>query len=138
MTGGLLSQRNLSGILVAAALFFAGACDDSTAPSAITLAVAPTSVTVTRGNETGSTATVTVTRSESFEDSDFPAVLLSAEGLPTGVTVTFSPVAPTGATSTMTVKATTEATNGTYNVTIRGQGSNINPNTTSVSIVVSG
>ena len=136
MIRALLSQRNLSRLLIATAFVSLQACKDETGPVAVTLSLSPSTVSVVRGNTTGSTTTVNITRAQSFADSDFPNVLLSAEGLPAGVTVTFTPVSPTGDTATLTVTAASTATAGTYSITIRGQGSNINSATTGLSITV--
>ncbi len=137
MTRNFSSLRPCSPLFIAASFLFVQGCSDSTAvASPITLSLSPSSVTVARSAT--ATSTVTVTRSEDFANGEFPQVLLTAEGLPAGVTATFNPVAPTGATSTMTLTATAEAALGTKSVTIRGIGSNVNSATASVSVTVTG
>jgi len=75
----------------------------------------------------GSSGTVAITPTESacFARS----ITLSASGLPSGVTATFSPN-PTTGSSSMTVKASSSAATGTYNVTITGTSGTLTASTT--------
>lgn len=83
------------------------------------LAVNPTSVAAAPGSST--TSTITSTLTGGFNS----AVALSASGLPSGVTASFSPVsiaAPGSGTSTLTLTASSSAAAGTYAVTVTGTG----------------
>src|SRR5207247_4405485 len=86
------------------------------APARRTPALAPAALTVAQG-ATG-TATLTITRTN-FTG----AVTLSLGNLPTGVTGTFNPAAPTGTNSTLTVSVDAAVTPGVYNLTVDGAGS---------------
>ena len=90
-----------------------------TAPPAndFSISVSPTSGTVTAGGST--TATVsTATTSGSAQ-----TVNLSASGLPSGATATFSPASVTsGGSSTMTITTSTSTPAGTSTITITGTG----------------
>lgn len=77
------------------------------------LSASPNSVTLTQGNN--GTTTITVLPQNGFSGS----VTLTASGLPTGVTASFSPATTTG-TSTLTLKASGTAATGTANVAITG------------------
>jgi hypothetical protein len=82
------------------------------------LAVSPTSVSAAAGSN--ATTTVSTTVSGGFNS----AVSLSASGVPTGATASFSPAsiaAPGSGSSTLTI-ATGTAAAGTYNLTITGTG----------------
>ena len=94
----------------------------------------PSSVTVTQGG-TG-TSTITVTSLNGFNS----ATTLSASGLPSGVTASFSPnpVTPPAngnVTSTVTFTASSSATTGTSSVTITGT-SGSTTHTTIISLTV--
>ena len=98
--------------------------------SGFSLSASPASVSVS----VGSTGTSTIT--SSVTGGFASAVALTASGLPTGVTVGFSPASLTGAgssTLTFTVASTTAA--GTYPVTVTGtSGSTVE--TTTVTLTV--
>jgi beta-lactamase superfamily II metal-dependent hydrolase len=81
-----------------------------------TLSTSPTSQTVTAGNSTS--YTVSVNRLNGFSS----AVTLSASGLPTGVTASFSTNPTTGNSTTLTTAVAASTTPGTYNFTITGTG----------------
>ena len=86
-----------------------------------TLAVSPTTLSVAQG-ATG-TVTVTTTVSGGFNS----AVALTASGVPSGATSSFSPTsiaAPGSGTSTLTLGGGT-ATAGTYTVTVTGTGGGV-------------
>lgn len=87
------------------------------------LSANPTSVSVTQGS-TG-TSTITITPEGGFSGS----VTLSASGLPSGVTASFSPN-PATSTSTLTLSATSTATAGTVTVTISGVSGSTTGSTT--------
>jgi hypothetical protein len=92
------------------------------------LSASPNSVSITQG--AGGTDTVTVSPVNGFSGS----VSLSASGLPTGVTASFSPTS-TQTTSTLTLTATSSATTGTATVTITGTSGSLS-HTTTVSLTV--
>ena len=92
---------------------------NSTATPNFSVAASPASVTVTQG--ASGTSTITITSTGGFNS----ATTLSASGLPTGVTASFStnPVTPPAngsATSTLTLTASSSATVGAATVTITG------------------
>ena len=92
---------------------------NSTTSPAFSVSASPTSLTVTQGSS--GTSTITVTSTGGFDS----ATTLSASGLPSGVTASFStnPVTPPAngsATSTLTLTASSSATVGTATVTITG------------------
>jgi subtilase family serine protease len=93
------------------------------------VSASPASVTVTQGSS--GTSTITVTSTGGFNS----ATTLSASGLPSGITATFStnPVTPPAngtATSTLTLTASSSATVGTATVTITGVSGSITQTTT--------
>ena len=101
------------------------------APAApnFSLSASPASVAVTQGNS--GTSTITITSTGGFNS----ATTLSASGLPSGVTATFStnPVTPPAngtATSTLTLTASSSATVGMATVTITGVSGSITQTTT--------
>jgi len=100
----------------------------SSSPS-FSLSASPGSVTITQGGA-GGTTTVTVTPVGGFSGS----VTLSASGLPSGVTPSFS-VNPTTSTSVLTLTASATATTGTFTVTIQGTSGSLT-NTTTVQLTV--
>ncbi|HEY0697409.1 MAG TPA: S8 family peptidase [Micromonospora sp.] len=96
------------------------------------ISVSPTSGSVNPGSSV--TATVgtatTVGRPQT--------VTLSARGLPSGVTASFSPSSVTsGGSSTLTLSASSAAPAGTYTITIRGTGT-VTTQTTSYRLTVNG
>ena len=99
----------------------------STSPD-FSLAASPASQTVTQGN--GTSYSVTETPSGGFTGS----VTLSASGLPSGATASFSPN-PTTGTSTMTVSTATSTPAGSYTLTITGTSGAL-AHTTTVTLVV--
>jgi subtilase family serine protease len=93
------------------------------------VSASPASVTITQG--ASGTSTITVTSTGGFNS----ATTLSASGLPSGVTATFStnPVTPPAngsATSTLTLTASSSATVGTATVTITGTSGSTTHSTT--------
>ena len=93
-----------------------------------TLGDSPNALTVTQG--ASGSSTVTVTPQNGFTGS----VALSASGLPTGVTASFSPSSTTGS-STLTLSAGATATTGTKTVTITGTSGSLT-HTTTLSLTV--
>jgi len=93
-----------------------------------TLSGSPTSVTIAQG--TSGTSTITVSPQNGFSG----GVSLSASGLPSGVSASFSPN-PATATSTLTLTATSTATSGTVPVTITGSSGSLT-NTTTITLTV--
>jgi subtilase family serine protease len=99
---------------------------------AFTLTASPTSVSVVQGASGGSTITTAV--SGGFSS----AIALSATGMPTGVTATFSPTsiaAPGSGTSSLTLAVASTTTAGTYPITVTGTGGGIT-HTATVSLTV--
>jgi len=111
-----------------AILIFEQSSPPSTAPS-YTLSASPTSLTITQGGN--GTSAIRVTPQNGFSGS----VSLSASGLPSGVTSSFSPN-PTSTTSTLTLTASGTATTGTVTVTITGTSGTLT-NTTTITLTVS-
>jgi subtilase family serine protease len=107
---------------------------NSTATPNFSVAASPASVTVTQG--ASGTSTITITSTGGFNS----ATTLSASGLPTGVTASFStnPVTPPAngsATSTLTLTASSSATVGAATVTITGT-SGSTTHTTTIALTV--
>ena len=99
---------------------------------AYTLTASPTSVSVVAGS-TG-TSTLTTAVSGGFSS----AIALSASGLPTGVTASFSPAsiaAPGSGSSKLTLTVASTAVAGTSTITITGTGGGIT-HTATVSLTV--
>ena len=87
-----------------------------TAP-AFTIAASPSSLSVVQGSK--GTSTITTTVSGGFNS----AIALSASGVPTGATATFSPTsiaAPGSGSSTLTLATTSSTPAGTYSITVTG------------------
>jgi Pro-kumamolisin, activation domain len=87
------------------------------------LSSSPSSVSVVAG--TSGSSTITITPINSFSGS----VALSASGLPTGVTASFSPASAT-TSSVLTLTAASTATAGTATVTITGTSGTLTHTTT--------
>ncbi|MGA9669472.1 MAG: hypothetical protein WBQ94_09705, partial [Terracidiphilus sp.] len=88
-----------------------------------TLSATPGTLTVSQGDS--GTSTITITGENGFTGN----VTLTAVGLPSGVTATFSPNSATGA-STLTLAASSSATIGSATVTIHGASSTLSATTT--------
>jgi uncharacterized membrane protein len=88
-----------------------------------TLSAAPGTLTVVQGSS--GTSTITVTGENGFTGN----VTLTATGLPSGVTATFSPNPATG-NSTLTLTASSTATLGSATVTIQGASGTLNATAT--------
>jgi subtilase family serine protease len=100
----------------------------TTATPDFSLSAAPNSVSIAQGGN--GTSTVTINKLNGFASS----VNLSASGLPSGVTASFSPASAT-TTSTLTLTASASATAGTSTVTISGTSGSLT-HTTTVSVTV--
>jgi hypothetical protein len=87
------------------------------------LSAQPAGMTLTQGGAAG-TATIAVAPSNGFTG----AVALTASGLPTGVTASFSPASTSGS-STLTLTAAKTATTGTAIVTITGTSGSLSHQT---------
>jgi uncharacterized membrane protein len=100
------------------------------APPDFSIALGPASVTVTAGGN--ATYTVSVGRTGGFSGS----VSLTAGGLPSGATATFSPssVAAPGS-STLTVRTTGATTKGTFTVRVTGTSGTLSHATTATLVV---
>lgn len=99
--------------------------------SSFSLAANPSSLSVAPGRSTTSTITI-ATSSGSAQD-----VSLTASGLPSGATASFSPATVrTGGTSTLTIATAASAPAGTSTVTVSGRGSTSGSATTTVQLVV--
>jgi hypothetical protein len=94
-----------------------------TAAPNYSLSASPTSLSITQA--TSGTSTVTVAPQNGFSGN----VSLSASGLPSGVTASFSPN-PATTTSTLTLTASNTATTGTATVTITGSSGSLTHTTT--------
>jgi kumamolisin len=102
-----------------------------TAPQPVyTISASPNTFTVLRGGAAGtSKISAAVTQGS-------PTIALSASGVPSRVTVTFTPTSITGSTtSTMTVTANKRARAGTYTITVNGtSGSTSVPTTVHLTV----
>jgi subtilase family serine protease len=98
------------------------------------ISASPTSLTIDRG----SSGTVTITSAVTGGFSS--AITLTASGLGSGETATFSPSSITGAgTSTLTISTTSRATTGSRTITITGKnGSTSHTVTVTVDVIRSG
>ena len=99
-----------------------------TATPDFSLSASPTSLSIARGAK--GTTTVTITPLNGFNGS----VTLSASGLHSGATASFTPNPATSA-STLTLTAGKRATNGTFTVTITGKSGTLTRQT-SISLTV--
>ena len=104
---------------------------NSAVSPSFSISASPSSQTVTAGNSTSYTATVT-------PSGGFTAgVSLSASGLPSGASATFSPATIAGGSGSSTMSVTTSSTTptGTYTLTITGTSGALSHSTT-VTLVV--
>jgi uncharacterized membrane protein len=119
--------------MMLAALAFTAACsdDDPVTPSSITVTSSQTTASIVRGGTT--TFPVTIGRTN-FGGT----VNLTAENLPTGVTVNFNPqaVASTATTSTATITASSTAATGTSNIIVRASGAGVSNATSTIALTV--
>jgi uncharacterized membrane protein len=94
------------------------------------LSATPAALSIAQG--TAGSTTIAVAPVNGFTGS----VALSASGVPTGVTVSFSPASTTGS-STLTFTASSTATAGTVNVTVTGSSGSLS-HTTTIALTVTG
>ncbi|MET7426595.1 M4 family metallopeptidase [Dactylosporangium sp. NPDC005555] len=97
------------------------------------LAASPASGSVNPGSSVTSTVTATLTNGSA------QTVALTASGLPSGATASFSPASinSAGGTSTLTIATSASTPSGTYAVTITGTGAS-STRTTTYSLTVNG
>ena len=98
-----------------------------TAPANYTISASPSAVSVVQGSQGSSTITTAI--SGGFNS----AITLSAGGVPTGTTVSFSPnpiAAPGNGSSAMTISVGANTAVGTYPITVTGNGGGIQQSTT--------
>jgi hypothetical protein len=88
------------------------------------LSASPTSQTIPVGAKT--TYTINITRTGGFTGS----VTLSASGVPTGATASFSPNPTTGTSSTLTVATSSSTPAATYTITVTGTSGTLSHKTT--------
>jgi subtilase family serine protease len=99
-------------------------------PPSFSITASPASQSVSAGSS--ASYTVTVNRVNGFAGS----VALSASGLPTGVTASFSPNPTTTTTSTLTLKSTRSSPTGAHTIGISGASTGFPNATTSVSLTL--
>jgi len=105
---------------------------NAAAQANFSLAAAPATQTVTAGSST--TYTVSVTAQNGFTG----AVMLSASGLPSGATASFSPASVSGSgSSTLTIATGSSTATGTSTLTITGTSGSLSHSAT-VSLAVTG
>ncbi len=136
-TGPYARLRSILALSVFTVLAACGGSDDPTpppTPTPGTLAVAVASGTGSAVTGTSATVAVNITRGGSFTG----AVALAAEGVPTGVTATFTPASlPTGTTSSsLALAVAANAAAGTYPITIRATGASVTAATTTFTLTV--
>jgi uncharacterized membrane protein len=105
-----------------------------TAGANFTISASPASLSIQQGKP--GTSTITTAISGGFNS----AITLSASGVPSGTSVSFSPnpiPAPGGGSSTMTITVGSSTPTGTYPITVTGNGGGIQQNTT-VTLTVTG
>jgi hypothetical protein len=123
--------RTSARLVAALAATLVGGCDGSTGTDgSFTMSLSSGSATVGQGGST--TITVTFTRA----DLDAP-ITLAAEGLPTGVTATFSPNPASGATSIIQFSAAASTAPGASAVTIRATAEGAAEQTATLDLSVS-
>jgi uncharacterized membrane protein len=88
-----------------------------TPAGSFTLAVTPAGGLTMPQGTSNNTKTITINRTNYA-----PAITLTAENLPTGLTASFAPNPAGGNTSVLTLTAAASLTPNTYNLTIRGTG----------------
>jgi hypothetical protein len=127
-----------SRLVIAGALLILAACGGKDSPTDTTTPVASMSLltgSATVSVEQGASASAVLTIGRTNFSSD---VLLTAEGLPTGVTATFTPpsVAAGSTTSTLALAASGAAAVGSTTVTVRARATGVADVTTSIALTV--
>jgi len=106
---------------------------NSTSANDFSVAVSPASSSVAAGSSASTTVSTAVTSGSA------QTVSLSASGLPSGATASFSPSSVTaGNASTLTVATSSSTPAGTYNITVTGTGASATHTATYVLTVTSG
>ncbi len=127
--------RRTSLVLFASALAACGGGSDTPTnpiPKGFAVSLSANSLSVQQGASGSITATIART-------GDFTGTVnLSVEGLPTGITASFSPSAITSSTTstTLSVAAASSVAPGPYTFTIRGQATGLTDQTATVSVTV--
>ncbi len=104
--------------------------NEPTTTASFTLGASPASVAVNRG--ASATTTINIARTGGFAGN----VALTASGLPSGVTASFSPAATTGNSATLTLTASSTATLGSATVTVTGTSGSV-VSSTAIALTVS-
>jgi hypothetical protein len=118
-------------IVATAALAACSSNDNPTVPGSIAVGLSASSATIVQGASTPLTATLTRTN---FTGD----VQLSAEGLPAGVSASFTPATLSGSvnSSAIVLAATTAAAPAVMSITVRATGSGLQDATSAVSLTV--
>ncbi|WP_405144714.1 M4 family metallopeptidase [Sphaerisporangium sp. NBC_01403] len=109
-----------------------GEASCSSSSNDFSLSLSPTAGTVAPGSATTATVGTTTTAGSA------QTVSLSASGLPSGATASFSPTSVTsGGSATLTISTSTSTPSGTYTITVTGTGSGAT-HTAAYTLTVSG
>lgn len=129
----IASRSIISQLAIALFLSACGGGGDSKTPTetgSISLSTNVSAVTIARGSN--STAVLALSRT-SFSG----AITLAAEGVPAGVTIDFTPSAPsTSPTATAIINVSTSAAPGTTSLTIRASATGVESKTTTIALTV--
>lgn len=131
------THQHTAGLAPCLALLLALGCTKKdgggvTAPVAVVgISIAPLTVALAQGAST--TVAIAIARTN-FAD----AIALSANGVPTGVTVTFSSASTTGNSVTATIAVGNTAARGSYSIVITATGTGVASATAQLSLAVSG
>jgi len=107
-------------------------CTSTPPANDFSIAVSPTSGTVTAGSGTSTTVSTAVTSGSA------QTVSLSASGLPSGASAAFSPTSVTaGGSSTLTISTSASTPAGSYPITVTGTGTSAT-HSTSYTLTVNG
>jgi hypothetical protein len=130
--------QNPSRVLLAAAMMALAACGSSKSPTGTTrppatIGVSSGTPTLTVAQGASGTAALTVSRTSYTGE-----VTLTAEGMPTGVTATFTPatVAADSTTSSLALAVSATAAAGTSTIIVRARGTGVTDVTTSVALTI--
>ena len=125
----------LSTLAVVLAAFTACTSDPVTPPvQTPTISIAATTAAATAARGTTATYPLTITRGGGFTG----AVTLAAEGVPTGVTATFTPasVATGATTASLALAVGATAVTGSNTITVRASGTGVTSQTATVTLTV--
>ena len=113
--------------------FTSGSSTPPPPTNGFSVSVSPSSASVAAGSSATATVGTAVTSGSA------QSVALSASGLPSGVTASFSPASVTaGSSSKVTFATTSSAANGTYPITITGKGTSASETATYTLTVTGG